>query len=132
MHINLCLLSAVNKPVMLKCGLIDAVLPHIKVDLAAVQFKLLGTLRMIIDGQGGLIGQFTSVHTLPYRFRHDSYHVGSVLATWPVSFVVLHNKVKFVVSAHAKQISSHGYLAEIVVFVSLCTYFLFVSLHTKS
>ena len=51
-HCQLCLLSAVNKPVMLKCGLIDAVLPYIKVDLAAVQFKLLGTLRMIIDGQG--------------------------------------------------------------------------------
>lgn len=44
-------IPAVNKPLMLKCGLIDGVLPHLKVDLAAVQFKLLGTLRMIIDGQ---------------------------------------------------------------------------------
>ncbi|KAK2186270.1 hypothetical protein NP493_207g02024 [Ridgeia piscesae] len=44
-------IPAINKPVMLKCGLIDGVLPHLKVDLAAVQFKLLGTLRMIIDGQ---------------------------------------------------------------------------------
>ena len=43
---------------MLKCGLIDGVLPHLKVDLAAVQFKLLGTLRMIIDGQGEVIGWF--------------------------------------------------------------------------
>ena len=57
-HVEVCLLSAVNKPVMLKCGLIDGVLPHLKVDLAAVQFKLLGTLRMIIDGQGELIGWF--------------------------------------------------------------------------
>ena len=40
---------------MLKCGLVDRILPHITADMAAVQFKLLGTLRMAIDGQGKAI-----------------------------------------------------------------------------
>ena len=37
---------------MLESGLLDAVLPHITVDFAAVQFKLLGTLRMVLAKQG--------------------------------------------------------------------------------
>ena len=45
-------LAAVNKPLMLQCGLLERVLQNLHVDFAAVQFKLLATLRMAVDGQG--------------------------------------------------------------------------------
>ena len=42
---------AANKPVMLKCNLLEKILPHGESDMSAVHFKLLGTLRMVLDGQ---------------------------------------------------------------------------------
>ena len=41
-----------NKPTMLSTGLLDIVLPFREVEMMAVQFKLLGLLRMIVDKQG--------------------------------------------------------------------------------
>ena len=45
-------IPAANKSRMLKCGLLDAVMPFNHVQMMAVQFKLLGLLRMIVDKQG--------------------------------------------------------------------------------
>lgn len=41
-----------NKSIMLAEGLLDAVLPIMSVPTFPVVFKLLGTLRIVIDGQG--------------------------------------------------------------------------------
>ena len=41
---------------MLKCDLIQRLMAHINSEFSSVQFKLLGTLRMVIDGQG-MVGQ---------------------------------------------------------------------------
>ena len=41
-----------NKPHMLDCDVINRILPHMHSEFSSVQFKLLGTMRMIIDGQG--------------------------------------------------------------------------------
>jgi hypothetical protein len=45
-------IPAENKPILLKDGLIASVLPMVEVPTFPVVFKLLGTLRMAIDGQG--------------------------------------------------------------------------------
>ncbi|XP_033643883.1 rap1 GTPase-GDP dissociation stimulator 1-like isoform X2 [Asterias rubens] len=42
----------VNKPLLLKTGIIEVILPLLKLDMHPVVFKLLGTCRMLIDGQG--------------------------------------------------------------------------------
>lgn len=41
-----------NKEQILQEGLIDVIYPMIKIDQYLVVFKLLGTFRMVIDGQG--------------------------------------------------------------------------------
>lgn len=41
-----------NKAQVLEEGLIDVIYPMIKIDQYLVVFKLLGTFRMVIDGQG--------------------------------------------------------------------------------
>lgn len=41
-----------NKGQLLQEGLIDIIYPMIKIDQYLVVFKLLGTFRMVIDGQG--------------------------------------------------------------------------------
>jgi hypothetical protein len=43
-----------NKPIVLEEGLIDVIYPMIELDQYLVIFKLLGTFRMVIDGQGTL------------------------------------------------------------------------------
>lgn len=42
----------VNKAKMLAAGVTEAVLKFLKSEMPPVQFKLLGTLRMLIDAQG--------------------------------------------------------------------------------
>lgn len=42
----------VNKAKMLSAGVTEAVLKFLKSEMPPVQFKLLGTLRMLIDAQG--------------------------------------------------------------------------------
>ncbi|CAH1795499.1 unnamed protein product [Owenia fusiformis] len=44
-------IPAVNKIIMLQTGIIDTVTPFSKTDMSPVQFKLLGLLRMLVDGQ---------------------------------------------------------------------------------
>jgi hypothetical protein len=51
-------IPADNKPVLLKDGLINSVLPMMEIPTLPVVFKLLGTLRMSIDGQGIMITHF--------------------------------------------------------------------------
>jgi len=47
-------IPAENKSILLKDGLVATVLPMMEVPTFPVVFKLLGTLRMAIDGQGTL------------------------------------------------------------------------------
>lgn len=42
----------VNKAKMLSAGVADVVLKFLRSEMPPVQFKLLGTLRMLIDTQG--------------------------------------------------------------------------------
>jgi hypothetical protein len=49
MHLSI---SAANKPVLAQTQLVERVLPCINTDVSPVQFKLLATLRMLVDGQG--------------------------------------------------------------------------------
>ncbi|XP_070544424.1 rap1 GTPase-GDP dissociation stimulator 1-B-like isoform X2 [Ptychodera flava] len=44
-------IPAVNKPIMLQSGVLDTVLLIIQTEMAPVQFKLLATIRMLVDGQ---------------------------------------------------------------------------------
>lgn len=41
-----------NKAIVLEDGLVDTVYPMLAIPTFPVVFKLLGTLRMVIDGQG--------------------------------------------------------------------------------
>lgn len=41
-----------NKKIVIEAGLVDTIIPMLEVHLPPVVFKLLGTLRMTIDGQG--------------------------------------------------------------------------------
>jgi len=43
--------SALNKPVLLQQNLLEKVLPFAMSPMSTVLFKLLGTLRMAVDGQ---------------------------------------------------------------------------------
>ena len=45
-------LSAPNKPILIKAGVIEAVLTLVDSEMFAVTFKMLGVLRMLVDGQG--------------------------------------------------------------------------------
>ncbi|KAG9334467.1 hypothetical protein JZ751_007665 [Albula glossodonta] len=47
-------IPVVNKSKMLSAGVSDVVLKFLKSEMPPVQFKLLGTLRMLIDTQGGV------------------------------------------------------------------------------
>ena len=49
---SLSLSLVVNKAKMLSAGVTEAVLKFLKSEMPPVQFKLLGTLRMLIDAQG--------------------------------------------------------------------------------
>ena len=47
--------SVSNKPVLLMSGVLEAVVALTSTDIMAVVFKLLGVLRMLVDGQGIII-----------------------------------------------------------------------------
>lgn len=47
--------SAANKVRMLEEGVTDRIKTLLRSDMPPVQFKLLGTLRMMVDGQGKLL-----------------------------------------------------------------------------
>ena len=57
----------VNKSKMLSAGVADVVLKFLQSEMPPVQFKLLGTLRMLIDTQGRYIICFTPI------FAHDAW-----------------------------------------------------------
>ncbi|XP_077999749.1 rap1 GTPase-GDP dissociation stimulator 1-like [Glandiceps talaboti] len=44
-------ISSVNKPIMVQAGIVDTVLLIIHSEMAPVQFKMLATVRMLVDGQ---------------------------------------------------------------------------------
>lgn len=60
-HFNffLFLSLVVNKAKMLSAGVTESVLKFLKSEMPPVQFKLLGTLRMLIDAQGKTKNAFT-------------------------------------------------------------------------
>lgn len=49
-------IPAQNKPKLIADGIIDVVMPMLNIPTFPVVFKLLGTLRMLVDGQGKLKG----------------------------------------------------------------------------
>lgn len=53
-----------NKSVIIKAGLVETILPMLKIHQAPVVYKLLGTLRMLIDGQPELAHQLLGNSTL--------------------------------------------------------------------
>ncbi|XP_031632499.1 rap1 GTPase-GDP dissociation stimulator 1 isoform X2 [Contarinia nasturtii] len=53
-----------NKSVIIKAGLVETILPMLKIHQAPVVYKLLGTLRMLIDGQPSLAHQLLENTTL--------------------------------------------------------------------
>lgn len=50
-YVRFCI-SARNKPALLMAGVLETVLLLLSSDTMAVVFKLLGVLRMLVDGQG--------------------------------------------------------------------------------
>ena len=59
-----------NKAVVLEDGLVDIVYPMLAIPTFPVVFKLLGTLRMVIDGQGEL--RMLENSQLPVTTRNNS------------------------------------------------------------
>lgn len=53
-----------NKSVIIKAGLVETILPMLKIHQPPVVYKLLGTLRMLIDGQASLAHQLLENSTL--------------------------------------------------------------------
>lgn len=53
-----------NKSVIIKAGLVETILPMLKIHQAPVVYKLLGTLRMLIDGQSDLAHKLLENSTL--------------------------------------------------------------------
>jgi len=41
-----------NKPAVIEAGLVETIIPMLEIHQSPVVFKLLGTLRMTVDGQG--------------------------------------------------------------------------------
>lgn len=83
------LYPVVNKSKMLSAGVADVVLKFLQSEMPPVQFKLLGTLRMLIDTQGRdliislsseiLTAKHVCIDT-PYRFLHFNVHLLLVIA----------------------------------------------------
>lgn len=53
-----------NKAVIIEAGLVETILPMLKIHQPPVVYKLLGTLRMLIDGQAKLAHQLLENQTL--------------------------------------------------------------------
>jgi hypothetical protein len=56
-------IAARNKPALLMAGVLDTVLLLTSSETMAVVFKLLGVLRMLVDGQGETQGHFCVIFT---------------------------------------------------------------------
>lgn len=71
---SFCYLSVVNKSKMLSAGVSDVVQKFLQSEMPPVQFKLLGTLRMLIDTQGSnfkICFKCTFVYSLPNLSNHS-------------------------------------------------------------
>jgi len=64
-----CLIAAVNKPVLLQQQLLDKILPFATSPMSVVLFKLLGTLRMAVDGQSEKICCYSHIFILITSLR---------------------------------------------------------------
>lgn len=82
--------SEVNKPEILRAGTLETICPLLESEMHPVQFKLLGTIRMLIDGQGKpsvlyllmlLIVFFAKYYLLVRKWSWWSFikHVGDVI-----------------------------------------------------
>lgn len=68
--------AVVNKSKMLSAGVADVVLKFLQSEMPPVQFKLLGTLRMLIDTQGKrwlLSLMFSFIHVGTVRIQRHHY-----------------------------------------------------------
>lgn len=68
-----------NKAVVLEDGLVDIVYPMLAIPTFPVVFKLLGTLRMVIDGQGELCMLENSQLHITTRNNTSLFHPSSDL-----------------------------------------------------
>jgi len=73
-----------NKAVVLEDGLVDIVYPMLAIPTFPVVFKLLGTLRMVIDGQGELRMLGNSHLHITTRNNSNLFH--------PSSHLTIHQK----------------------------------------
>ena len=62
--------SETNKPLLLQQDTLPTILPLIHMDMHPVQFKLLGTIRMLVDGQGIL---FVCLFTILPLIHMDTF-----------------------------------------------------------
>jgi hypothetical protein len=80
-----------NKAVVLEDGLVDTVYPMLAIPTFPVVFKLLGTLRMVIDGQGELRMLENSQLLFTTRNNSNLFHPSSHLMTYqkePIIFAL--------------------------------------------
>lgn len=79
-EISMFYIAARNKPVLLMAGVLDTVLLLTSSETMAVVFKLLGVLRMLVDGQGETQWSFLStnlsIHLAAYEVHNRT---GSLL-----------------------------------------------------
>ena len=70
----LCWISCaeVNKPIILSSNALDEILPLLKSEMLFVQFKLLGTARMLVDGMGRSIK--ANVPIVPKKLQSAFQH----------------------------------------------------------
>lgn len=61
-----------NKPAIVEAGLVQTILPMLQIHQAPVVFKLLGTLRMTVDGQDKLAVELLQNETLIKQLVHWS------------------------------------------------------------
>lgn len=107
-------IPATNKPLMLGHGLIERILPYARSDMRNVQFKLLGTLRMVIDQQESAaisLGTNDSFITSLVEWCSVEDHEGvKGEANRLVSWLIKHSRSTQVMHS----IISHGALPHIV------------------
>lgn len=61
-----------NKPAIIEAGLVQTIIPMLAIHQPPVVFKLLGTLRMTVDGQEKLANELLQNHTLIEQLVHWS------------------------------------------------------------
>ncbi|XP_078658666.1 rap1 GTPase-GDP dissociation stimulator 1-like isoform X2 [Branchiostoma floridae x Branchiostoma belcheri] len=96
-----------NKEVLLKAGVLDALLSCLDADISPVQFKLLGTLRMLVDGQESTavqVGQDAAVVGRLVELGRVVEHAGVMgEARRLLAAVVKHSRSEEVVSCVVNQ-----------------------------